>query len=200
MAFTFFFRDRHTLEQLTRYITPTIEGSSKVKIWDAGSAMGPEPYTFAIIIREAIGAEAYKKINFLATDIDENETFGVTITNAVYPHSDLSRMPENILERYFHPDGEPGKYRLNDEIRNSMKFLKHDLLTLKEPEKNFNVILCKNVLLHFQYEQRIEVFKMFHRALVPGGFLANEQTQALPKECSHLFEKVAGDANIYCKL
>ena len=40
MAFTFFFRDNHTLEQLVKHLLPTVQGRSNIKIWDAGCAMG----------------------------------------------------------------------------------------------------------------------------------------------------------------
>jgi len=44
----------------------------------------------------------------------------------------------------------------------------------------YSLVLCKNVLLHFQPLERIEVIRMFHRALAPGGFFATEQTQEMP--------------------
>ncbi len=200
MAFTFFFRDRHTLEQLTNNLIPHSEGFSKIKIWDAGCAMGPEPYTFAIILAKALGHEKYRKVQITATDIDETSNFKEIVTEGVYPLSDLSRMPENILEEYFHKFDENGKYRINDLIRNSLTFHQHDLLSLKPIDKNFNAIICKNVLLHFQPAERIEVMKMFHSVLVDGGFFTTEQTQAMPNECLSLFEKVCSDANVYRKI
>lgn len=200
MAFTFFFRDRHTLEQLTNNLLPQVEGLSRIKVWDAGCAMGPEPYTFAIILAEALGHEKYKRVSIVASDIDETSNFKEIITEAVYPLSELSRMPENILENYFHKVDEDGKYKLNDLIRNSLTFHQHDLLSLKPLDTNFHAIVCKNVLLHFQPAERIEVFKMFHSVLVKDGLLTTEQTQALPDEVSHLFEKICTDANVYRKI
>lgn len=199
MAFTFFFRDRHTLEQLTSFLLQQIDSYAKIKVWDAGCAMGPEPYTFGIILCEAIGAEKYKKVSILATDIDETSNFKEIITNGVYPYSDLSRMPPNILEKYFHKIDDYDNYRINDIIRNSLHFEQHDLLSLKPLDTGFNAIICKNVLLHFQPEERINVIKMFHSVLLNDGLLTTEQTQTMPEECSHLFEKVYSDANIYRK-
>ncbi|MEJ5244731.1 MAG: CheR family methyltransferase [Bacteroidota bacterium] len=199
MAFTFFFRDRHTLEQLTSFLLPQIDSYAKIKVWDAGCAMGPEPYTFGIILCEAIGPEKYKKVSILATDIDETSNFKEIITQGVYPYSDLSRMPPNILEKYFHKIDDRENYQINDIIRNSLHFEQHDLLSLKPLDNGFNAIICKNVLLHFQPEERINVIKMFHSVLLKDGLLTTEQTQTLPEECSHLFEKVCSDANIYRK-
>lgn len=200
MAFTFFFRDRHTLEQLTNNLIPLTDGLARIKIWDAGCAMGPEPYTFAIILAEALGHDKFKKVTLVASDIDETSNFKEIITDAVYPLSELSRMPENILENYFHKFDENGKFKLNDIIRNSLTFHQHDLLTLKPIDTNFHAIICKNVLLHFQPAERIEVMKMFHSVLVTGGLFTTEQTQAMPDECSNLFEKICTDANVYRKI
>lgn len=200
MAFTFFFRDRHTLEQLTKQMAPRVEGYDKIKVWDAGCAMGPEPYTFGIIMAEYFGNHEYKKIHIDATDIDETSNFKETVENGIYPLSDLSRMPENILEKYFSNYDGDKKYKINDLILNSVKFAKHDLLTLNPYDNKYNVILCKNVLLHFQYEERVNVYKMFHNVLEPKGLLCTEQTQPLPKEVSHLFKKIVTDANIFEKV
>ena len=41
---------------------------------------------------------------------------------------------------------------------------------------------------------------MFHQALAPGGYLANENTQKLPQEVSHLFTQVVPDAQLYKKI
>ncbi|MEI8376743.1 MAG: CheR family methyltransferase [Planctomycetota bacterium] len=72
----------------------------------------------------------------------------------------------------------------------------HDLCR----ESDYCLIVCKNVMLHFQYPERVEVFKMFHQALAPGGYLANENTQKLPQEVSHLFTQVVPDAQLYKKI
>ena len=43
-------------------------------------------------------------------------------------------------------------------------------------KSHFSLILCKNVLLHFDYAERLKVIRMFHDSLAPGGFFAMEQT------------------------
>jgi chemotaxis protein methyltransferase CheR len=200
MAFTFFFRDRHTLELLAKLTKDYTNGFGKIKVWDAGSAMGPEPYTFAMILSETLGENDFRKVQIISSDIDEMDKYGNIINEAIYPKNELERMPDEIFEKYFEPTSNEHLFKIIKPITNSMSFIKHDLLTLKPFETNFHVIICKNVLLHFQYEQRIEVMKMFHKCLEPGAFLVTEQTQQMPPECSHLFEKAVPDANIYRKI
>ena len=82
-------------------------------------------------------------------------------------------------------------------LRRKVTFHYHDLLSLRPVGGNYCLILCKNVLLHLQYEERVAVFRMFHEALTPGGYLATEQTQKLPPEVAHLFEKTVPDAQLF---
>jgi chemotaxis protein methyltransferase CheR len=65
--------------------------------------------------------------------------------------------------------------------------------------KDFGLILCKNVLLHFNEQERIDVIRMFYEALMEGGYLAMEQTQRLPAEFENRFEPVVSNARIYQK-
>ena len=200
MAFTFFFRDNHTLEQVTKHLMPRVAGSSKINIWDAGCAMGQEPYTFAIILAEKMGYFSFKNVTIDASDIDENETFGTIITNGIYPMSELTRIPEEIFKKYFQLNDQNNNYKIIDQIKTRIHFIKHDLLTLKPFGGNYHLIICKNVLLHFSPEERIKVYTMYHSCLTDGGLLVTEQTQHLPADCNHLFEQIATDANIYQKI
>lgn len=200
MAFTFFFRDSHTLEQVTKYFLPYVTGFSKIKIWDAGCAMGPEPYTFAIMLAEKMSYFGFKNVHLDASDIDETNTFGDIITNGIYPESDLKRIPEDIFKKYFHKIEGTNDYKIDEMIRSRVKFHKHDLLSFQPFSSGYNLIICKNVLLHFQYEERIKVYQMFHKVLEPGGMIVNEQTQQMPEECKNIFEPLASDANVYRKI
>ena len=64
----------------------------------------------------------------------------------------------------------------------------------------YNLIICKNVLLHLQPAQRIEVFKMFYSVLDNNGLIAMENTQAMPVEVSHLFESISSNSKIFKKI
>jgi len=52
MAFTFFFRDLPTLNGIRNHVIPKLKDNQYINVWDAGCAMGPEPYSLAIIFRE----------------------------------------------------------------------------------------------------------------------------------------------------
>jgi chemotaxis protein methyltransferase CheR len=170
-----------------------------IRIWDAGCAMGPEPYSLAIIFREHMGKFLFRNLRISATDIDESD-FGAVIGRGVYPVEQLKRIPGEIVQRYFETDTEPGHLRLVEEIRLAVQFQRHDLLSLQPVRTDFGLIVCKNVLLHFTPEQRVAVIKMFHSALADNGFFVTEQTQKMPSECDGLFRQVTQAAQIFQKI
>ena len=200
MAFTYFFRDLQTLEMVCDYALPSLRSRRYINIWDAGCAMGPEPYSLAILLRERMGHMYFRNIKIKATDIDGSNLFDNIILEAVYPREQVERIPKDIFEKYFVTDEKEEHFRIIEEIKKSVIFQKHDLLTLTSIGQDFGLILCKNVLLHFNEAQRIEVIRMFHDSLIGGGFLVTEQTQKLPKELEDLFEPVVSNVQLYRKL
>lgn len=198
MAFTYFFRDMQTLEMIRDYVIPELRTRRYIHIWDAGCAMGPEPYSLAIVLRENMGM-IFRNVKIHATDIDNSNLFGDIIRKGIYPREQVQRIPKDIFEKYFSPADEPGHFVISQEIRNSVSFTRHDLLDLQPIRKGLNLILCKNVLLHFQEAERIKVLRMFHDAL-DGGYLAMEQTQKMPAELEDYFEPVVSNAQLYRKV
>lgn len=200
MAFTYFFRDMQTLDTIKDYALPYLKSHQHIKIWDAGCAMGPEPYSLAMILRENMGHMYFRNVKILSTDIDGSDLFEKIIAEGSYAKADVQRIPQEILIKYFIPNSDKTSYTILPEIRNSIKFIKHDLLTLVPIENEIGLIVCKNVLLHFTQDDRVKVIKMFYDALAEGGFFATEQTQRLPEEVKDLFEPVVSNAQVFRKI
>ncbi len=161
--------------------------------------MGQEPYTLAILLAERMGYFAFNNLRIDATDIDPDGRFEAAVCAGTYAKEQLGRLPEGVLEKYFEPDGAPDCYRVVERVRRRVTFRRHDLLSFQEIGHGYSLVLCKNVLLHFEPAARVEVIRMFHRALAPEGLFATEQTQTLPGELAGLFEKVAQHVPLYRK-
>jgi len=200
MAFTFFFRDQQVLERVVEHILPSLAGRSHPRIWDAGVAMGQEPYTLCIMLADRMNHFAFNNLRIDATDVESTGQFAQMIEAGLYPKDELARLPAGILDKYFEPNGKPGSFRVIDKIRQRVVYQQHDLLSFLEIGHGYSLVLCKNVLLHFQPPERIEVLRMFHRALVPGGLFATEQTQEMPRELDSLFHRVIPDGQLYRKV
>lgn len=197
MAFTFFFRDQKPLEHAVQFLKSSAAGRSRVRIWDAGCAMGQEPYTLAILLAENMGQFAFRNIQIFATDYDA--PLLKTLNDGVYPWEELQRIPTELFDKYFQNNGREGYFRIADVIKDRVTTHHHDLLSFTPVQTGFSLVICKNVLLHFSYEQRIEVIRMFHGALEPAGLLVMEHTQKLPDELSSHFEQLVNDAQVYRK-
>lgn len=201
MAFTFFFRDAQTLRLAIEHFHPYIQSRTRITIWSAGCAMGQEPYTFAIILREIIGPYLFRNVKIYATDLDQYGNYGKIITEGKYPLKDLERIPEDILARYFTPaPDDPSQRIISEEIKGSVEFQKHDLLSFEPIRSGVHLIICKNVLLHFSAEERMKVWTMFYNALEEGGFMLHEHTQKLPDELNGKFEQIVMNAQIFRKI
>ena len=200
MAFTYFFRDLQTLEMLCEHALPYLKTKMNIRIWDAGCAMGQEPYTLAILLRERSTSMYFRNIKIIGSDLDGSNLFGKIIEEASYSKEQVERIPKELFKKYFTVSEIDNLFQLIDEIKKCVSFQKHDLTTLIPIAQGFGIILCKNVLLHLDENQRIQVIRMFHDALIDGGFFATEQTQKLPEEVKHLFEPVVGNAQLFRKI
>lgn len=201
MAFTFFFRDEQILALTVQKLVPLTIGRSNIHILNAGCAMGMETYTFAILLAESMGKFALRNVKIHAIDIDnENVDFGKTVTEGIYHKDHLQRIPADLFKKYFSKAEKEDHFIVSPELRNLVHFKKHDLLTFTPLRNDFSLIICKNVLLHFHYLQRIEVITMYHNMLLKGGLLAMENTQNMPGELNQKFRKMVDYAQLYEKI
>ena len=201
MAFTYFFRDFQTLDLIRDHVLPTVGLRRYINMWSAGCAMGQEPYTIAIILRENMGPMGFRNVKLLASDVDEFNQFATIIQQGSYPAKELERIPPEIFKRYFSVDpANPENCVISEEIRKRVEFHQHNLLSFKPVRDDMSLIVCKNVLLHFTEEERIKVLKMYYHALNESGFLIVEHTQKMPASLQGHFEQIVPYAQLFRKV
>src|SRR6185369_4883819 len=127
MAFTFFMRDQPTLEYAADHMISYATGRSRIKIWDAGCALGQETYTIAMIFAQKMNQFGFKNLRIDATDFDRANHFGDLVSAATYQIEELQRTPAELLEKYFEPADRPGHLRVIEPLRNRVSFQYHDL-------------------------------------------------------------------------
>ena len=195
MGFTYFFRDMHTLRLIERHVIPELKGRKYIHVWDAGCSRGAEPYSLAILLRENTGEFLFRNVRIYATDV--NGDLGNIVGKARYPAEQVKRMPQELLTKYFVPAEEPEHFVVAEPIRKVVTFQQHDLTSLQPIRDGLGLILCKNVLLHLREEQRVDVIRMFHHALMAAAFLVMEQTQRMPERLAALFERVTHEGQVF---
>jgi len=201
MAFTFFFRDEQILSLAVDHLVPFTIGRSNIRILNAGCAMGMETYTFAILLAEKMGKFALRNVKIHAIDIDnENVDFGKTVREGIYHKDHLQRIPPELFKKHFSPAEKEDHFIVNQDLINLIEFEKYDLLTLKPLRNDYSLIICKNVLLQFNYQQRIEVISMYHNMLLTGGLLVMENTQNMPEELGSKYRRLVDYGQLYEKM
>ena len=122
MALTFFFRDMQILDLIIRHVVPCVAGSSRVRVWDAGCAMGQEAYSLAILFAENMGPFAFKNLQIHATDKEESNNFGEIIRSGIYPEEAVKRIPAGLLQKYFSPVSQNSHFQVIDSVRSKIYY------------------------------------------------------------------------------
>jgi chemotaxis protein methyltransferase CheR len=198
MAFADFFHDSETLELLIERAMPTLRGQACLHVWNPACGNGAELYTLAMLMREQMSERVFRTMRIHATDA--NPRLGPQIIEGIYPEQDVKRIPYPIRYRHFQITDKPGCVQVVDELRSRVSFARHDLLSLMPPHEDFSVIVCRNVLPSLDETERRQVFRMFHQAMRPGGFLATEHVQERPQSLDSLFEPISDRAQVYRRL
>jgi chemotaxis protein methyltransferase CheR len=201
MAYTSFFRDADALGAIGDIVIPALAHWRAIKVWDAGCATGEEPFTLAILFASKLRPFPFRNLDILATDYEESSfpQFATQIGRGRYSRKDIFWVPQDHRDLYFMPTEDPEVFELALELRDRVRYLQHDLLTLVPPETGQSLVVCKNVLMHFSPENQVKVLEMFHRALVPGGYLALDGAQAMPEACAGWFPRVAQGLPLFQK-
>lgn len=175
-----FFRDPIVFETLAdRVLTDLLTrkraaGDREIRVWCAGCASGEEIYSVAILLRTLLGREAPTWRFFLfGSDIDERALEQAVL--GCYPPDRMANVKLGLVKKWFTPSGE--KYQLREEIRSMVSFTCEDLLSGSRvvPRdcvfSEFDVVICRNVLIYFTIPQQHAVMQRLSAAVKPGGVL-----------------------------
>ncbi len=157
----------------TKIIPELLQGhKDSLKIWSAACSTGDEPYTIVMMLKERF---PHVKVTLKATDID-NEVLAAA-KQGCYSDKSILNLPPAYVSKYFHRQ-ENGKYLLSEEIKRCVEFQQHNLLS-DAYDTNYDLIVCRNVLIYFTEEAKMEVFKRFHHSLRPNGYLFIGSTEQI---------------------
>ncbi|MFZ3588650.1 CheR family methyltransferase [Bacillus sp. DJP31] len=167
-----FYRNAKRWEVLQEKIFPKIlKDTNRPKIWSAACSTGEEPYTLAMV---ASNFMPVRDISILATDLDELAIARAKV--GTYPERSLQEVPNDMKSKFFARDGM--FYNVDDSIKKTVTFKKQNLLA--DPfEQNFDLIVCRNVLIYFTEEAKNLIFHKFSKALKPGGILFVGSTEQI---------------------
>lgn len=170
---TEFFRNPEKWEYLQKNILPMLmkENSSAFKAWSAGCSSGEEPYTLSIVFEEMRARNA----SILAADLDKFVL--AKAQEGIYEERSAINMSSELKDRYFTKLAD-GKLQVKQLLKSRIKFKQLNLLT--DPfEKNFDLIICRNVVIYFDNDAKEGLYKKFAEALRPNGVLFVGSTERI---------------------
>lgn len=169
---TFFFRDKTPFEHFRTTIIPTLMGSRSnsrcLRIWCAAASTGQEPYSLAISLKE-MGAQFEDwRIDILATDLS-NEVLE-RARQGIYSQFEVQRgLPIQMLVKYFTQTGD--MWQAVPEIRSMVQFHKLNLLSDFSHLGWFDLIFCRNLLIYFDQQTKIDMLDRLARVVAHDGYL-----------------------------
>lgn len=187
-----FFRNPEAFKAIRKKVIPAIvdrkqkTANYNIRIWSAGCATGEEPYTLAILFKEALQVLGkHFKINIIATDIDKEAL--KKAKKGLYGQKALKELTTHQIASYFNK--EENKYYVKPQIKAMVKFMEHNMNS-DEPLSSIDLILCRNVIIYFNKQLQEKVYHNFYNALVESGFLVAGKTESLMDVKEELFAKV----------
>jgi chemotaxis protein methyltransferase CheR len=181
---TFWFRDSHPFTILSGQVLPDYikRRQRTLRLWSAACSTGQEPYSISIAIQEFLARNpgAFSDIQITATDISPAVLDEAKI--GYYDAMAVARgLPAEIKSRYFQRDTKhwEERWQLRDDVRRRVRFMRANLLSSYSMLGRFDVIFCRNVLIYFSAESKIDILRRMAECLNPGGYLFLGASEAI---------------------
>jgi chemotaxis protein methyltransferase CheR len=169
---TYFFRDRNPFDLLAAEALPALavkrQASRRLSIWSAGCSTGQEAYSLAMIFAQDLVRWGGWTIDILATDVSSS-----VIDRAragIYTQFEVQRgLGVKEMLRWF-SEADDG-WRIAEPLRRDVRFQVHNILEPAPSPGQFDIVLCRNVLLYLSLERRRQAFDRLAAAMAPDAWL-----------------------------
>ena len=169
---SYFFRDNKPFDGFKEEMLPHFDkaraSTRRMRIWCAAASSGQEPYSLAILMKEAAHAAAGWRNEIIGTDIS-SEILEKARTG-LYSQFEVQRgMPVQLLVKYFEKHGD--MWQINSSIRAMVQYRRFNLLDSMSGLGTFDVVFCRNVLIYFDRETKEDILARIAKQMAPDGFL-----------------------------
>jgi chemotaxis protein methyltransferase CheR len=174
---TYFFRHREHFDALRDVVFPDLIARSHPKrplrIWSAGCAYGPEPYSVGILFnREMEDRFPGRDVSIIGTDINRRSL--AAAREGKFRKWALRSTSDDIRSACFAQEGD--LFRLLPQYKEHVSFQYHNLVEDHLPSVvnnlfAFDLIVCRNVIIYFDSVLSKKIVDRFYDCLVPGGWL-----------------------------
>lgn len=165
------FRDPAFYKCFREKVIPVLRTYPFIRVWHAGCSTGEEVYSMAILLEEE---GLYNRSRIYATDI--NEVVLQTAKNGIFPAEKMQEYTQNYINAggtrsfssYYNAKYDAALF--DSSLMRNVVYSQHNLVTDRSFSE-FNVVLCRNVMIYFDRKLQDRVHGLFYDSLVPFGFL-----------------------------
>jgi chemotaxis protein methyltransferase CheR len=198
---TSLFRDPHFYVALRNQVIPILRTYPFLRIWVAGCATGEEVYSLAILLTEE---GLYERSQIYATDISDDlleraaaARFSIDRMK-VYTQNYQAALGKRDFSSYYRTHG--GSVTLDPTLSKRIVFSQHNVVA-DGVFNNFQLILCRNVMIYFDQELRERVHRLFHESLCHLGVLGLGLRESLRfTSVADAYEPVDSECKLYRKV
>ncbi len=166
------FRDPLFYKTLREEVIPTLGTKPFIRVWHAGCSTGEEVFSMALLLHEA---NLLHKSLIYATDINPNVL--EKARKGIFPLSQMKQYSENYIlsggkqdfSSYYTANYDRVKF--DESFATRMIFSTHNLVC-DNSFNEFDLILCRNVLIYFDVPLQNRVFELFDASLSNLSYLA----------------------------
>jgi chemotaxis protein methyltransferase CheR len=181
MNFTGFLREPEHFEFMVRHAIPGLlrAGQGRFHVWSAACATGEEAYSAAFHLAEHYPLRARWDWRVYATDISAHALAHARA--GVYRDDAVRGLPAGWVPRYFErgEGSAAGQFRVRDCVRQRVMFERANLVSGRRFDCEFEVILCRNVMIYFDRDTQQELVERLAGSLKHGGHLLIGQAESL---------------------
>lgn len=178
---TRFYRNADTWNLLRgAFLREVCEGQDgEVRAWSAGCSSGEEAYTLAVLMADHFDREGRPdRLGIVTVDATDIDRRCLELARAGrYRREALADVPGDLAERYFETEG--SGCRVIERVRRRVVVRSLDLSSEPPPRRNYQLILCRNVVIYFGRATQERLFLAFAEALAPGGILVLGKVETL---------------------
>jgi chemotaxis protein methyltransferase CheR len=198
---TSMFRDPTFYAALRKKVVPLLRTYPFTRIWCAGCSTGEEVYSLAIVLQEE---GLYERTRIYATDI--NEKVLETAREGVFPLDRMKQYTQNYLRGGGTEDFSQYYVAAYDNVRFARSLTEnvvfaHHNLAMDNRFNEFNVIVCRNVMIYFDKALQDRVHTLFYDSLERYGILALGHKESINFTAyADRYDLVDADERIYRKV
>lgn len=165
---TEWFREMPHYKKFEAMLSDKFKGLKKFRMQSGGCSTGEEVYSFGLVLENHRLAHPGFDYEYQAFDIDP---VSVDLAKkALYPMKDYAKIPNNFQPQAKKMAGED-TFSPDNNIKVRTKFFTDNLMKLQSLSPQFEVIVCRNVLIYFTPENVKQIIGKLVERLVKGGVL-----------------------------